>query len=148
MRMGHRYELPLRQPIEGSHVALVRIDGETIGRTLNNAQYSFAITATQASAQKRVRLRFRPEIQFGDTRQKWISSEKAIRIDTRRNTWSIPELDLNLMASEQDTFVIAAATPITGLAKHMLTGTGSDYAAQQLVVLVHVAKIPSAVDRL
>jgi hypothetical protein len=147
MRLGRRYELPLRQPIEGSHVALVRINGETIGKTLHNAQYSFAITATQSNKQNEVRLRFRPEIQFGDTRQKWVSSDTAIRIDTRRDTWSIPELDLTMTASEGDTLVIAAATPITGMAKHMLTGTGSDRDTQQLVVLVHVAQVPTAVDQ-
>jgi hypothetical protein len=147
MRLGRRYELPLCQPIEGSHVALVRVNGETIGKTLNHAQYSFAITATQANTQNEVRLRFRPEIQFGDTRQKWVSSDTAIRIDSRRDTWSIPELDLTMTASEGDTLVIAAATPVTGMAKQMLTGTGSNQDTEQLVVLVHVAQVPTAVDQ-
>jgi hypothetical protein len=148
MRLGRRYELPLRQPIEGSHVALVRIDEETIGRTLSNAQYFFAITATRGNAQQQVRLRFRPEIQFGDTRQKFVSSGTAIRIDTRRDTWSIPELDLMMTASEGDTLVIAPKSPINGLARQMLTGAGPDHTRMQVVVLVRVAQVPSAVDQL
>lgn len=148
MRLGRRYELPLHQPIEGSHVALVRIDDETIGRTLNNAQYFFAITASRGNAPKQVRLRFRPEVQFGDTHQKWVSSDTAIRIDTRRDTWSISDLDLTTIASEGETLVIAPTSPLTGLAKHMLSGAGPDQSPMQVVLLVRVAQVPSAVDQL
>ncbi len=148
MRLGHRYELPLGQPIAGSHVALVRADGETIGRTLDNAQYFFAVTPTQASGVEQVDLRFRPEIQFGEARQKWTKSDAAVRIDTRRDVWSIPELDLTLTANKHDTLVIAATTPATGLAKHMLMGTDSNNDQEQVVIIVQVAQIPSAVDRL
>jgi hypothetical protein len=148
MRLGRRYELPLRQPIDGSHVALVRLGDETIGRTLSHAQYVLAITATQAESPKQVQLRFRPEIQYGDSRQKTIRSDTATRIDTRRETWSIPELDLNVTANENDTLVLSATTPATGMAKHMLTGTGPDSLPQQLVLLVRVARVPSAADQL
>ncbi len=148
MRFGRRYELPLRQPIEGSHVALVRLEGETIGRTLNHAQYFFGITATRAAGQKQVHLKFRPEVHFGDARQKWISSESAIRIDTQRDSWSIPELDIELKASEGDLLVFAADTPVSGLAKHMLSGQGTHHDPQQVVVLVRVAQVPSTVDQL
>lgn len=148
MRMGRRYELPLRQPHRGSHVALLRVGGETIGRTLDNPQYLLALTATKADTQEQVRLKIRPEIQFGDTRQKWVSSESALRIDARRETWSIPELDVDVLASERDTIILAPATPVAGLAKQMLIGAGADQQSQQLVVLIRVAQVPSAVDQL
>lgn len=34
LRFGRRHEIPLRQPVEGTDVMLVRVDGETIGQTL------------------------------------------------------------------------------------------------------------------
>lgn len=148
MRFGRRHELPLRQPMEGSHAALVRIEDQTIGRTLQNAQYFFAITATRGPSPQQVRLRFRPEIQFGDTRQKWVSSDTAIRIDSRRDTWSIPELDLTTTAQEGQTLVIAPTTPISGLARHMLTGAGPDHSEVQVIVLVRVAQVPTAAEQL
>jgi hypothetical protein len=147
MRMGRRYELPLRQPIDGSHVALLRVGDQTIGRTLHNAQYLLTLTATPADVQKQLRLKIRPEIQFGDTRQKWVSSDTALRIDNRRDTWALPELDLDLTASEGDTLVISAATPVTGIAQHMLTGAGADQGPQQLFVLISLAQVPSAAER-
>ena len=148
MRFGRRYELPLRQPIDGSHVALVRLGEKTIGRTLENAQYLLAITATKTESANQVRLRFRPEIQYGDTWQKTVRSDTAYRIDTRRESWSLAELDLDVTASENDTFVLSATTPATGMAKHMLTGAGSDSQPQQLVLLIRVARVPSAADLL
>ena len=148
MRLGHRYELALQQPIAGSHVAMVRADGETIGRTLSNPQYFLAITPTQASGIKQVDLHFRPEIQFGEARQKRVSSDMGLRIETRRDRWSIPELDLAVTASERDMLVIAATTPATGLAKQMLMGSDSDNSQEQVVVIVRVAQVPSAVDNL
>ena len=81
---------------------LIEKELKFLGRTLSNPQYFFAITATDGAAQKQVHLRLRPEIQFGDTRQKWVSSDTALRIDNRRETWSIPELDITLQASEED----------------------------------------------
>ena len=148
MRFGKRVELALRQPIEGSHVAMLRHDGETIGRTLQNAQYMLAMTVTQAGTANQVQLNLRPEIQHGDTRQKWVSSGSAIRIDSRRETWSMPELDLSLLASEGDLIVFAPTQPLRGLAKHMLAGSGSNQEREQLVVLIRVLQVPSAADQL
>lgn len=148
MRLGHRYELALGQPIAGSHVAMVRTNGQTVGRTLNNAQYYLAVTPTQSSGIKQVDLRFRPEVHFGDARQKWVTSDTALRIDTRRDTWAIPELDLNVTASEDATLVIAATRPAKGLGKKMLMGSDSNNGEEQVVIVVQVAKVPSAVDQL
>lgn len=148
MRLGKRVELPLGQPIEGSHVAMLRVDGETVGQTLPNAQYLLALAATQADSANQIRLKIRPEIQYGDTKQKWVSSDTALRIDSRRETWSLPELDLNLVASEQDLIVLAPTRPLKGLAKRMLSGTGSDQEDEELYVLLRIVQIPSAVDQL
>lgn len=146
MRMGRRYELALRQPFEGSHVTLVRADDETIGRTLKNAQYFLTLTASQANSPQQIRLSIGPEVQYGNAKQKWVSSERAIRIDTRRETWSLEMLDIHLLAAQGDTIVIAPEMPANGLAKRMLTGTGNDQDPRQLVVLIHVLQIPSPAD--
>lgn len=148
LRLGRRYELPLKQPISGDHVALVRLGEQTVGRTLSQAQHLFAITATSAESPEQIHLQFRPEIQHGDARQKWVSSDSAIRIDSRRETWSLPELDIDLTAAEQTTVVIAAAMPAMGLAKEMLTGVGADQKPQQVIMLATVTQIPSAIDEL
>ncbi|MFK8114184.1 MAG: hypothetical protein AB8B91_18425 [Rubripirellula sp.] len=148
MRLGKRHELPLHQPIAGSHVALIRLDNETIGKTLADAQYLYSITATSAANQKQIHLRMTPEIQHGDMRQKWVGSDSALRIDTRRETWAIPELDLNVLATEGETLAIAPTSPVRGLGKQMLTGSSAELTTQQVMMLIHVSQVPTAVDML
>lgn len=143
MRLGRRYELPLRQPLEGSHVALIQLGDERIGRTLDNAQYFLVLTASESTNAQQVRLRVRPEIQHGAARQKWVSSDTAIRIDTRRETWSLDSLDIQFDAPVGSTIVIAPDSPIRGLASKMLSGSGTDQHEEQLVILIHVAQVPS-----
>jgi hypothetical protein len=148
LRLGKRYELPLHQPIAGAHVALVRLDGETIGKTLSDAQYQYAITATSAANPKQLQLRLRPEIQHGAMRQKYVTSESALRIDMRRETWAIAELDLDVLVDEGDTLVIAPTDPVTGLGQHMLTGTAADQTLERVMVLLRIAQVPSPIDLL
>jgi hypothetical protein len=148
MRLGRRWELQLRQPIEGDHVTMLRLDEDTIGRTLSDPQYLFAMVATAGESTGEVNVRLRPEIQHGAMRQKWVSSDAALRIDTRRETWSIKQLDVNLSGMEGDTFVVAAAHPAAGLASQMLGGTNADNLPQQVMVVIRIDQIPSPVDDL
>ena len=146
MRLGRRYELPLRLPREGSHVTLVRLGDETIGQTLENPQFLFAVTPSAGRLPGEVHLRLRPEIQHGGMRQRWVSSDSALRIDTRRDTWSLEDLDLNVTTAAGQTLVIAAESPLRGLGKQMFSGHSANQIHQQLIVLINVAKVPSASD--
>ncbi len=148
MRMGRRHELPLKDPIEGQHVTLLRVDGQTIGRTLPDPQYLFAVTASPGNVSGQALVKLRPEIQHGEMRQRWVSSDSALRIDTRRETWSIESLDIELKGNEGDTFVIAGVQPLGGLARQMLSGHSADASQQQVVVLITFDQIPDAIDQL
>ncbi|QDT11529.1 hypothetical protein [Planctomycetes bacterium K23_9] len=148
MRVGRRYELPVRQPIEGTHVSMVRLDGELFGRTLQDPQFLFAVKATTGNTTREINLQLRPEIQHGSMRQRWISSDTALRINTRRETWSLESLDLNLTGVEGDTFFIGGTTPRVGLGKQMLSGHRSDNSQHQVVMLITFDQIPTAAEQL
>jgi hypothetical protein len=143
LRFGQRYELPLRQPIEGSVVTLVNLAGDAVGQTLLRPQPVFAITARRSTHVNQVEIQFRPEIQHGTARQSWVASDSAFRIETRRETWSLPELDLDITAGQADLLIIAADLPARGLGKQMLTGIGSDQSVQQVLLLIDIAHVPS-----
>lgn len=148
MRFGRRYELALSKPLQGQHVTLVRRDGETIGQTMGDPQFLFAITPTTGDSPRAVKLRLRPEIQHGAMKQSFVSSDSALRIDRRRDSWSLSNLDLDVTAGEGETLVIASTMPPVGLGKQMLTGSSADHHDEQLVVLIKVARIPSMADRM
>lgn len=148
MRMGRRYELPVRQPIEGSHVTMARLDGELIGKTLQDPQFLFAITPTSGATAQQVNLLLRPEIQHGSMRQKWVASDTALRIDTRRETWSLDQLDLNLTGVEDDLYVIGTTRHRAGIGRQMFSGKNSDHKQEQVLMLISLAQVPTPVDQL
>ena len=148
MRLGRRYELPLRQPIEGNHVAMIREGEDLLGKTMQNAQYVLALTCSRSTSPELIDLKIHPEIQHGDTVQKWVSSDTALRIDSRREVWQLERLNLNLNVQEGDLIVLAPTEPLRGIAKHMLTGTGSDHQNEQLILLIRVGQIPSVVEEI
>ena len=142
MRLGRRHEMNLGIPREGSLVTLIRLNNETIGRTLENPQYLFAVTPRSSREPGQIQLQLRPEIQFGGMRQRYVRSDSAIRIDTRRDSWSLDELDLNVTLSEGQTLVLAATKPAYGLGEQMFSGQDSNQEQQQLVVLIDVVRVP------
>lgn len=165
MRMGRRYELPLRQPIEGSQVTLVRVDDEIVGRTLNDPQFLFTLQATELTPDRRMRLRLRPEVQHGQMRQQFVGggSNSGLRIDQRRESWSLPSLDLNWLLGQDELIVVTAdqyshssendSASIENsaqggdscLATQMFTGKNSDHRDEQLVLLIRVTQLPTTI---
>ena len=158
MRMGRRYELPLREPMEGSQVTMVRVDGQTIGRTLGSPQFLLALQAAELTENNRLRLRVRPEIQFGQMRQQFVGggSNSGLRIDQRRQSWSIPSLDMEwkmgldqLIVLTMDSYAsteTTSASPVASasLANQMFVGKNADQRDEQLVLLIRVAQIPTS----
>ena len=148
MRLGRRYELPLRQPFEGSHVAMIREGDDLIGKTMRNAQYVLALTINRGKTPEQIELKVHPEIQHGDTVRKWVSSDTALRIDSRRETWQLESMNLQFNAQEGDLIVIGPTQPLHGVAKHMLSGVDQDNQQEQLILLIRVAQIPTLIEEL
>ncbi|MGV3484764.1 MAG: hypothetical protein ACO1RT_10130 [Planctomycetaceae bacterium] len=140
-RMGKRYELPVRQPASGEVATLVSLGGRTVGRTLSKPQPLFAITVQPSDASS-VRVRIQPEIQYGAMRQTWVSSDSALRIDNRRESWTMDELAFELTAAAGDTIVAGAVLPPHGLGQQMFTGTTADGDVDHVVVVIRVADLP------
>jgi hypothetical protein len=106
------------------------------------------MTARKSPTAQQVRLHLRPEVQYGETRQKFVSSDTALRIDTRRESWSIEPLGMDLTLQEGDTVALAPTSPLKGLAKQMLSSPGPDQQPERTVVLIRVSRVPTAVDQL
>lgn len=142
MRMGRRHELPLQQPMQGSHVALVRLGEETVGKTMVNPQYMFAITPTRSSSRhSEVVLNLRPEIQHGDVQQRYVRSHGALRIDASREAWAIEELDLQVTVKEGDLLVLGPTNQEHGIASHMFA-SDTQVEGEHVLLLIRVAQVP------
>lgn len=148
MRYGRRYEIPLHQPRPGTQVCLLREDRDLVGRTLSNAQLLLGLAVGQGAEAGEIELSVRPEIRHGDARQSFVSSDSAIRIDTRREVWSLETLDLSARLAAGDAIVISTTSPPVGLGRQMLTDDSPGRGREQLFVLLKVKQVPGPSDRL
>jgi hypothetical protein len=149
MRVGKRYEMPVRLPLEGPHVVIVDDQPQPLGRTLLDPQFLFAITPERAAASPvSLRLRVRPEVQHGDMQQDWVRGDAALRIDVRRQSWSLEDLGFALKGREGDVFVLGETWPRRGLGKLMLGGRDVDGLQQQTLVVLRLENIPAPSEKL
>ncbi len=150
MRFGRRYELPLHQPRSGEQVSLLRVDRRLVGRTLRNPQLLLGLSVHQGGSPHEVELEIRPEIQHGEAKRSFVSSDSgsAIRIDTRREAWKLETLDFAATLAVGDAVVISTTTPTIGLGDQMLTDNASDRGREQLFLVLQVTRIPSLADQL
>ncbi len=139
--MGKRYELPVRQPSPGTHATLVSLGGQTVGRSLENPQHLFALSILPSDIGS-VRIRLQPEIQHGLMKQTWVSSDSALRIDNRRDSWQLRELALELPLAEGAMLVAGATTPPAGLGSDMFLGTTATGDVDRVVMVLRVASLP------
>lgn len=140
-RLGKRHELPVNNPANGEVATLVSLGGQTIGRTLSAPQPLFAVTVQPHDASG-VRVRMQPEIQYGAMRQTWVGKDSGLRIDNRRDCWTMEELAFELTTAVGDTIVAGAVLPPHGLGEQMFTGKTADGEVDHLLVLIRVVELP------
>ncbi len=148
MRLGKRYELPVRLPVQGDQVVIVHDDPQPIGRTLRDPQFLLAVRPQSGGAASQIRLRVRPEIQHGDMRQDWVQGDAALRIDVRRQSWSLDSMEFELSGGEGDLFVVSETTDRKGLGREMFGGKNVDQMEQQTVLLIRIANVPTPAEKL
>lgn len=163
MRIGRRYELPVRKPLGGPRVTLLSVDGQTVGRTLSDPQFLFAVKPIDITNDRKLELRLRPEIQYGESRQRFVGSESALRINQRRETWSLDQLDLNLELGTDDLIVLSmdgvaesenpqgpdtslGGSESSQIAAQMFQGNNADNEREQLFVFLRVSQLPVTLD--
>ena len=142
LRYGRRAEVPLHQPLGGDQVTLVKTGSQLIGRTLGNPQLNLVLTARPGAASREVILDVRPEIQHGESRQAFISSDSAIRIDTRREVWRLETLDFSLRMSVGDLLVLSTTATPRGVGGQMLTDAASSGDDARLYLLLRLESVP------
>jgi hypothetical protein len=129
------------------HVTLVRIEGKTIGQTLESPQFQFGVTATELASPGKILVRMRPEVLHGSLKQTWVGNNSALRINTKRDAWSWEALELEFRGREGDVFVISSLPESRGLGKQMFASQLTDGTPQETILLVKIVHVPSSVDR-
>ena len=88
-----------------------------------------------------------PEIQFGEMRQTWVSSDSALRIDSRRESWALEDLAFEMTVDAGATIVAGAVMPPFGLGEQMFTGKTADGDTDHVVVVLRIADLPDVMSK-
>lgn len=128
MPIGKPHQIVPGQPFSGSQTFICNFDGRVVGRTLDAAQTMIVAKLLATIGREGMRLELVPNIQFGQSQRKFVSSEAAIRIDSDRPTWELEPLTIHWDAAAGDTLLIGPASDdeegITGLARDFLSPAG------------------------
>lgn len=146
LRPSRRHELPLAPALsENATVLFQKADGLS-GHALDAPQLLLAVTAENGSRLGQSQIQIRPEIQHGAVRQKFISSDIAVRIQAGRDRWELSELNLTWTAQPGSTLVIAPviqsseSEPTFGLGRQMLRDSDHLVDDQHIVAFLRIEK--------
>lgn len=144
LRPSRRHELPLAPTLEGSHTVLIRQNSGLSGRDLFSPQFLLAVTAESGTRRGQSKIEIRPEIQHGAVRQKFVSSDTAVRIQAGRDRWELSELNLTWMTRPGATLVIAPivqadeSEPTFGLGRQMMRDPDHVVDDQHIVAFLQI----------
>ncbi|MEM9825179.1 MAG: hypothetical protein AAF958_01255 [Planctomycetota bacterium] len=138
LRVGKAHEWPTRHPISGNRTVLVKHDGEVLGRTLVNPQPCLTLFAKRSTSDESVLLTIRPDIDHGDARPNYVASESAIRIDSKRERWSLDELTLRWRAVEGEVLILGRTPDNAPLADLLFQATRADGVAEETLLAIQL----------
>ncbi|MCM2373876.1 hypothetical protein [Aporhodopirellula aestuarii] len=146
LRPSRRHELPLAPALDNSHTILLRQASGLIGRDLVSPQLLLAVTAETGTRRGQSTLEIRPEIHHGAVRQKFVSSDTAVRIQAGRERWDLTELNVTWKTRPGSTLIIAPVVqptesePTFGLGRQMMRDPDHLVDDQHIVAFLQIEK--------
>ncbi|WP_162006548.1 hypothetical protein [Roseimaritima sediminicola] len=140
-RNGQPQDFAIRQTAAGNQSVLVRSGSTSHGRSLEQPQFLLTVQ-THPEPDSRVRVRTWPRIEHGPFRQSYVSNDQAIRMNSRRDSWPLHELAIELALDQNQTLIVAPARDAFGLGKQLLTDVGPDGSKERVVILIRLARKP------
>ena len=117
LRFGHRGEIVATEQYDQLPLVTVDDSGRISGKTFCKAQPVFEIFA-KSVPDGRVELSLTPEIQFGQSRQRWGSTHGIMRLETGRDSKKFTEQQIISTLSAGEMLVISDMTTRPGSLGH------------------------------
>ena len=137
------YTLAVRQKSQGEKAVLVRqANGQVEGRRMEDPQFTFQMR-TFTLDDGRMSVRLIPEIQYGQIKQNFVTSQAlAFRWEFRRDSWMLSDLTIDIPLSTGQAVVILPTDEPFGLGAQMLVGRRADTAEERIAVVIHLSRLP------
>lgn len=141
-RPGSRYELPVRSQIQGDVSLIVRHPDTLSGWRLADPLFQFAVE-TRLGDRGETILRLIPEIKHGNLKQSWVSSEQALRMESRRSTQIIEHLIIEIPLRVGQALLISPTSTPRGLGQQMFMGKRIDATQDVVALVLRLSKEPN-----
>lgn len=137
-RSGKRKELIVRRELTDPLTAITTLNGELQGETFHRATVLFDLRVVPTGANQ-AEVELIPEVQHGDMKQSFVSTEFGIRPEVRRPRQQWRELSMKLNLRANQVFAVAATLPPKALGTAFFTTKTADQSEQNVVLLLRVA---------
>ncbi|WP_164101120.1 hypothetical protein [Candidatus Laterigemmans baculatus] len=140
-RDGQPYTLAVRRPSGERVSTLIRTSEGVVGKSLSDPQFML-ILRTRMLDDGRLAVRLTPEVQHGEVRQNYVSSDLAIRMEFQRDQWTLHELMCEVPLSEGQAIVLMPQKEAFGLGKQMFVGERADLSQERIAVVLRLQRRP------
>jgi hypothetical protein len=141
-RDSQPFSLVVRRPSGGELAALVNTSAGVVGQALQNPQFTFTLRTRQMD-DGRLAIRLTPEIQHGEIKQSYLSSDSlAFRVDFNRPVWTLEELAVEMPLAEGQAAVIMPCEDAFGIGQQMFVGRRSDQTEERIAMIVYLRRRP------
>jgi hypothetical protein len=124
-------------------LSLLERDGDQVrGRTYRKADGRFILKAFPES-DGRIRLELTPEIQHGDTQQRWTASEGVMRPDASKPKKTFGALELSASMAAGEMLLISCLNDRPGSVGHYFFTEPSDEKLSQKLLVIRVLQDPA-----
>lgn len=138
-RAGRRKELVIRSEVsEPIHVFTV-LDNHMSGETYYRATTLFDLRAIPKPDGSAI-MSLTPEVQHGELRQAYVSSEFGVRPELRREQEIWKELEIQTQMQESQILVVSSSQPPRSIGDAFFVTNNADRGHDHLVLLVRLAK--------
>ncbi|MEM7474953.1 MAG: hypothetical protein AAF483_08170 [Planctomycetota bacterium] len=144
-RAGRRKELFVRRELGEPLTVLTNLNGEAQGEVYERAVVLFDLRAFP-KGNKQVLIKLTPEIQHGETKHSYVSSDFGVRPEARRERKTWPELAIETNLSPGQIFVMSGTTPSKALGKAFFSTRTADQTDENVILLLRV--LETQVDEL
>lgn len=137
-RAGRRSEWLIRRELPAPLTVLSSNGESTSGITLSNASTLFGLTVFP-QLDSRTIVEMVPEVQFGEQRTTYVSSEFGLRQEVKRDSKIWKQLKIRAAMATGDTLMLSSTKPSKALGHAFFTSETSQQSEDRVVALVRLA---------
>jgi hypothetical protein len=137
-RAGRRKELVLRQTIQGQLSILTSLDGQLSGLSFDQQPTALLAMTAFASSDGQAVLELLPEVQYGQQRTSYVTTEFGVRQEAKRESTSWKPLKIRATLSPGNMLMVAATQPTKSLGGGFFVTDTAKQTQEHLVLLLRL----------